>query len=44
MSGKNYFELCNDVLEELYYEKAETFDELDTMAEGRRVKKMLNQA
>jgi len=44
MSGKNYFELCNDVLEELYYEKAETFDELEDMAEGRRVKKMLNQA
>ena len=44
MSGKNYFELCNDVLEELYYEKAETFDELDTMVEGRRVKEMLNQA
>ncbi len=44
MSGKTYFDLCNDVLEELYYEKAETFEELDTMAEGRRVKKMLNQA
>jgi len=44
MSGKNYFELCNDVLEELYYEKVDSFDELDTIAEGRRVKKMLNQA
>lgn len=44
MSGKNYFELCNDVLEELYYEKTDTFDELDEIAEGRRVKKMLNQA
>lgn len=44
MSGKNYFELCNDVLEELYYEKVDTFEELDTIAEGRRVKKMLNQA
>lgn len=42
--GKNYFELCNDVLEELYYEKANTFEELATTAEGRRVKKMLNQA
>lgn len=44
MSGKNYLDLCNDVLEELYYEKAETFAELDEMAEGRRVKRMLNQA
>lgn len=42
--GKTYFELCNDVLEELYYERAENFDELSETAEGRRVKKMLNQA
>lgn len=44
MSGKNYLELCNDILEELYYEKVDDFSELDDMAEGRRVKKMLNQA
>lgn len=44
MSGKTYFDLCNDILEELYYEKVDTFEELDTIAEGRRVKKMLNQA
>ena len=42
--SKNYFDLCNDVLEELYYERAETFEELATTVEGRRVKKMLNQA
>lgn len=42
--SKNYFDLCNEVLEELYYEKADTFEELDTTAEGRRVKRMLNQA
>ena len=42
--SRTYFDLCNDVLEELYYEKADTFEELDTTAEGRRVKKMLNQA
>lgn len=44
MAGKNYFELCNDILEELYYERVSTFTELDEIAEGRRVKKMLNQA
>lgn len=42
--SRTYFDLCNDVLEELYYERVETFEELDTIAEGRRVKKMLNQA
>ena len=42
--SKNYFELCNDVLEELYYETVDTFEELANIAEGRRVKKMLNQA
>ena len=42
--SKTYFDLCNDVLEELYYERAESFDELATTAEGRRAKKMLNQA
>lgn len=44
MSGKNYFDLCNEVLEELYYEKVDTFEELDDIAEGVRVKRMLNQA
>lgn len=43
-TGKNYFDLCNEVLEELYYEKVDTFEELDNITEGRRVKRMLNQA
>lgn len=44
MAGKTFFELCNEVLEELYYEKVDTFEELDNITEGRRVKRMLNQA
>lgn len=41
---KNYFELCNEVLSELYFEEVTTFDELEDIAEGRRVKKELNRA
>lgn len=42
--NKNYFELCNDILEELYYERVDTFEELNDLEEGRRVKKELNRA
>ena len=41
---KNYFELCNEILSELYFEEVSTFDELEDIAEGRRVKKELNRA
>jgi len=41
---KNYLELCNDVLSELYFEEAQTFDELEDTEEGRRAKKELNRA
>ena len=44
VNNKNFFELCNDVLDELYYEQVESFDELDELTEGRKVKKMLNRA
>lgn len=42
--GKNYFELCNDILTELFYEKIATFEELDTLPEGIKVKQDLNNA
>lgn len=42
--NKNFFELCNDILDELYYEQVDSFDELDDLTEGRRVKKELNRA
>ena len=42
--NKNYFDLCNDILEELYYEKVDTFEELEELTEGRKVKKELNRA
>lgn len=41
---KNYFDLCNDILEELYYETVDTFEELADLPEGRKVKKELNRA
>lgn len=39
--GRNYFELCNDCLELMFYSPADTFKDLDT-TEGRMVKKRLN--
>lgn len=44
IEDRNYFELCNEILSELYYEEVETFDELDDISEGKRVKKELNRA
>lgn len=43
-NNKNFFDLCNDILDELYYEQVDSFDELDELTEGRRVKKELNRA
>lgn len=42
MSNKNYFNLCNEVLQELFYEKVDTFEELSDITEGEKVKQMLN--
>lgn len=42
--NKNFFDLCNDILDELYYERVDSFEELDNLTEGRRVKKELNRA
>lgn len=42
--NKNFFDLCNEILDELYYEQVDSFDELETLTEGRRVKKELNRA
>lgn len=42
--GKTYFDLCNEVLSELVYEEVETFEELDDITEGKKVKRMLNDA
>lgn len=44
MAGKNYLELCNDILEELYFEPVDSFSELEEISEGRRVKRLVNQA
>lgn len=42
--NQNFFELCNDILEELYYDPVDTFAELAEIPEGKRVKKLLNRA
>lgn len=42
--NRNFMELCNDILDELYYEQVDSFNELDDLTEGRRVKKELNRA
>lgn len=42
--NKNFFDLCNEILDELYYEQVDKFEELDNLTEGRRVKKELNRA
>ena len=41
---RNYFELCNDILGELYFDEVDTFDELEDIEEGRRAKRELNKA
>lgn len=40
--GKNFLDLCNDILGEMYWEKVTDFSELTT-TEGERVKTKLNQ-
>ena len=42
--NKNFFDLCNEILDELYYEQVDSFEELNNLTEGRRVKKELNRA
>lgn len=42
--NRNFMDLCNDILDELYYEQVKDFSELDNLTEGRRVKKELNRA
>ncbi len=42
--NKTFFDLCNDTLEELYYETVDTFEELADLPEGKKVKKELNRA
>lgn len=44
MKEKTYFDLCNEVLVELFYEKVSDFDELDSLTEGIKVKQDLNSA
>lgn len=41
---RNYLDLANDVLNELYYETVTNFEELGSLTEGIKVKKMLNDA
>lgn len=38
----NYFELCNEILSELFFETVPTFEELEERTEGIRVKRLLN--
>ena len=40
--GRTYFDLCNDVLEELVYETVDEFEELEGITEGKKVKRDLN--
>ena len=44
MTGRNYFDLCNEILQELFYEQVASFEALDDIAEGRKVKLELNSA
>lgn len=44
IQNRNFLELCNDVLSELYYETVDNFNELEEREEGRRVKRELNKA
>ena len=40
----NYFELCNEILSELFFETVPTFEELEERTEGIRVKRLVNRA
>ena len=40
--GRNYLELCNDVLDAMVYTEAATFADLDNTTEGRIAKKFIN--
>lgn len=40
--GRNFFELCNEVLNIMVYTPAEKFEDLDTTTEGRMVKQLIN--
>lgn len=42
--GRNYFELCNEILQELFYETWDTWEALSDTTEGKRVKQLLNNA
>lgn len=44
MANKNYFDLCNEILIELFYEKVDEFDQLADLTEGIKVKQDLNSA
>ena len=44
IDNRNFLELCNEILDELYYEEVSDFDELQEIQEGRRVKRELNRA
>lgn len=44
MANRNYLDLSNEVLNELYYENVADFEELSGLTEGKKVKKMLNDA
>ena len=39
---RNYLDLCNDILREMYYEEVTSFDDLET-TEGKKIKSKLNQ-
>lgn len=40
--ARNFLDLCNEVLSELVYEEVATFEELDDITEGKKVKRELN--
>ena len=44
MKEKTYLDLCNEVLVELFYERVDNFDDLDSITEGIKVKQDLNSA
>ena len=41
--GRNFLDLCNDILREMYYEEVSTFSDLADLTEGRKIKSKLNQ-
>ncbi len=43
-SNKNYLELCNDILSELYFEEFDSIAEMKQVEEGKRVQKEINRA